>query len=479
MTTERTPVPFFLFDSRGTKTDALKLGARVAGGAAGDIYSVDGDTDHVVKIFRDHDDRRLYEHKVQEMLANSPNLPGILNAGAAHRQLSWPNGICRDKNGDFFGYRMPKIHLDKAVNLERLMQKRMRELASLPEFLGYRLNCAANLAGVISSLHEVGHCVVDLKPANIQVYRDTMCVTILDCDGFRISSLNGVIFPAHQFTPEYIAPEATKKRPESLDFEQDYFALAVIIFRLLNNGIHPFQGSTTRQQLTIQQMVERQNYVYGANRPKSIVPSQMSIHASFPAELRKLFEQAFTNRQRPSAQVWYKLLAHYGNPDNGVLKRCSQDPNHGHFGLGCGFCSVELPLQQNHSAWSPPIRPNLLQKALRGTLGASVPTSRKTPVRNPAQTRQAQNSFASVLPISMGTNSLSNNPQLFDLHKVTTSTRLDTVNIEKIFLSPSGQLVKHAWRDWPARKNLVLVWLLRIVDAAWILLIVLTILTKK
>lgn len=479
MTSDVAQKSFFLFDERGTKTNTLKLGARIAGGAAGDIYPVDGSTDHVVKIFRDTNNRNLYEPKVQEMLVNSPKLPPIFNSGDSYHQLSWPNGICRDKNGNFFGYRMPKIHLDKSVNLERLMQKRMRKLASLPEFFGYRINCAANLSGVISALHEASHCVVDLKPANIQVYRETMYVTVLDCDGFRISGSNGVIFPAHQFTPEYIAPEATKKRPESLDFEQDYFALAVIIFRLLNNGIHPFQAGNTRKQFTIQEMVQRRRYAYGEKIPTSIIPSQMSIHSSFPIELRTLFEQAFTNRKRPSAQVWHKLLSNYGDPNNGILKQCEHDPDHAHFGLGCGFCAIELPKQPNLSNRSSSGAPIVRQKAARGTLGASVRSLKKSPCLNVAQNRPATSVFTGPLPVSMGTTSLSNDPDIFDLDKVSPSTRLDTVNIDKIFLSPGGELVYETWRNWPVRKNSVLVWLLRVLDAGWILLIFLAIVSQK
>ena len=55
---------------------------------------------------------------------------------------------------------------------------------------------------------------------------------IFDSDGFSIKSKN-FNFPAKQFTPEYIAPEFIKKKPEETDKEQDHFALAVIIFQLL------------------------------------------------------------------------------------------------------------------------------------------------------------------------------------------------------------------------------------------------------
>lgn len=48
--------------------------------------------------------------------------------------------------------------------------------------------------------------------------------------------------------------------------EQDKFALAVMIFKLLNNGIHPFSGVPRKndgEMLTIQNRIEEYHYAYG------------------------------------------------------------------------------------------------------------------------------------------------------------------------------------------------------------------------
>lgn len=52
----------------------------------------------------------------------------------------------------------------------------------------------------------------------------------------------GERFPAGQFTAEYLAPEFQKtgKVPEKQEEWQDRFALAVILFQLLNFGLHPY-----------------------------------------------------------------------------------------------------------------------------------------------------------------------------------------------------------------------------------------------
>lgn len=62
---------------------------------------------------------------------------------------------------------------------------------------------------------------------------------MFDCDGFSIQG-EQARFPAEFVSEEYIYPEGMAQSCEDMGEEQDKFALAVIIFKLLNNGIHPF-----------------------------------------------------------------------------------------------------------------------------------------------------------------------------------------------------------------------------------------------
>ena len=416
--------PLNLYDAAGSLLTSVRIKKRIAGGAAGDIFTIDGDDLNLLKIFKYEGDREKYHSKIIQMLLHPPAITPFISEEQLHHQLSWPNARCTDKSGRFLGYRMPRIPLENSESLERLMQKRMREIAGLPEFYGYRVTCAANVSAVLKVIHKAGHSVIDLKPQNIQVYRDSMFIALLDSDGFRIVGSDNQIYPAHQFTPEYIAPEAIKRTPEELDFKQDLFALAVIIFRLLNNGLHPFQGAMARKQLTIQEMVERNNYVYAKRAPRNVTPSQMSILGSFPKQFKDYFEKAFTTDERPTAEQWFSLLSDYADPTSGRLMRCSNHEDHAHFGLGCGFCSLvqsKAPNQKNARI--------LFGKTQTGSnqLGASplmsyIPTlvtSQRSPSQQPIRGQ-----------------SLHTDVSVFDIDQATPLTRLESVKFNKILSDP-------------------------------------------
>lgn len=452
-------------------------GERIGGGAAGDVYKIKEDPDHLVKVFRSQSDRKKYQKKVLEMLKHPPELLPINHGSSSHHQLSWPNALCENADGHFIGYRMPKIDLKKSENLERLMQAKMRKMAGLPEFYGYRVTCAANLAGVVSKIHAAGHCIIDLKPANIQFYSENMYVSLLDCDGFRISGEKNKIFPAYQYTQEYIAPEAIGVRPEDLEFEQDNFALAVIIFRLLNNGIHPFQAAMKRKQLTIQEMVGRRKYAYGSNGTNNLVPSAMSIHHSFPSEILDNFDDAFLSTKRPSASDWFDLLCRFGDPNSGRLVRCIENANHAHFGLGCGLCIVEKnQLWPNHmmlgSSASKRFQTNAASWRKRNSSNKSHTATLRSPSLNASSNVASNSGIANGLMPRMGTVALASDPSIYDLDTVNFDTRLDSIRIEKIFDKPGiPKRAKIDWNSWPILSSKWIVWPLRIMDALWLLFV--------
>jgi serine/threonine protein kinase len=321
----------------------IDVGKRIAGGGAGDIYIIPNAPGQVLKLYRTPEDREKYAPKLQAMLDNPPRLPPHKHQGNEYPQLAWPDAIAETEKGNFLGFTMPEIDFAGSVSLERMLQKKMRAISGLPEFYGYRMSAAYNLAASIAELHTRGHHIIDLKPANCRIYRGNMLVGLLDCDGFSVEGTRGKRFPASQYTPEYIAPEASKKKPEELGEQQDRFALAVTIFRLLNNGLHPFQAKLPKgiSSGTLQEMIEANYYAYGILSATNCFPAMQTIHHTFPTELRKMFDQAFIRKNRPSAANWRDVLREYANPASGRLIKCNNDPvNHAHFGNGCGWCEL-------------------------------------------------------------------------------------------------------------------------------------------
>lgn len=317
------------------------------GGASGKIYLVEGRPESVVKIFHNTEKSATNRKKLQAMLLNKPNFQPVEANGIEYIQIAWPEALLDDDKGFCVGYMMPLINMDAAVSLDHLMQKAIRQRLNLSEKYAYRIFAAYNVASMVTALHKCGHYIIDLKPSNLYVYKENMLVAVVDCDGLSIKGEN-TRYPAEYVSEEYIYPEGMNQTCEQMGEEQDRFALAVIIFRLLNNGIHPFSGTPKNENtamLTIQERIEQYHYAYGLWPDKYQYPHPYSIHEYFNKETLELFERAFTKgEQRPSAYEWQE---HLWKLMHG-LKQCKQNPNHVYFtSKGCGICSVENKFSTN------------------------------------------------------------------------------------------------------------------------------------
>ena len=325
--------------------EKVQLGELInKGGAAGKIYLDASHPGSVAKIFHNRNKSATNRKKLEAMLLNRPNFPRITKDenGVERVQIAWPDAILEDENGFCVGYLMPMINMSEAVSLDHLMQKAIRAKLGLPEKYAYRVFAAYNVAAMVAAMHKCGHYIVDLKPSNVSVYKDTMTVAMVDCDGFSIRGENDNRYPAEFVSEEYIYPEGMDLGCEEMGEEQDKFALAVIIFKLLNNGIHPFSGiprKNDEQMLTIQNRIEEYHYAYGLWPDTYQAPHPYSIHEYFDKKTLELFERAFVkDEERPTAKEWQEHL--WGLMHN--LKPCKKNPNHFYFtAKGCGLCVAE------------------------------------------------------------------------------------------------------------------------------------------
>lgn len=323
----------------------IKLGKMInRGGAAGKIYEIEGQPKNVAKIFHNLAKSDTNRKKLEAMLVNAPHFPPTVKDGVEYVQIAWPTAILEDEKGFCVGYIMPLINMDKAVSLDHLMQKSIRQKLGLSEKYSYRLFAAYNIASMVCALHQCGHYIVDLKPSNVSIYRDTMIVAMVDCDGFSIQGEHGTRYPAEFVSEEYIYPEGMELNCSEMGEEQDKFALAVIIFKLLNNGIHPFSGIPRKntEMLTIQQRIQDYHYAYGAWLDRYQAPHPYSLHNYFDKKTLELFDRAFMcGQERPSAKEWLDHLWYLLHN----LKQCKQNPNHVYFtSKGCGLCAAEEKL---------------------------------------------------------------------------------------------------------------------------------------
>ncbi len=312
------------------------------GGAGGKIFAVEGKPESVAKVFHDKNKSRSYRPKLEAMLQNQPHIDPIIYDDRPFVQIAWPTAILEDDEGFCAGYLMPLIKTQDAVSLDHLIQKAVRQKLGLSESYSNRLYAAYNVASMVAALHKCGHYIVDLKPANVSVYKENMLVAIYDCDGFSIKGEKGR-YPAEYVSEEYIYPEGMAQDCAEMGEEQDKFALAVIIFKLLNNGIHPFSGVLRKhdevEPLPIQQRIENYHYAYGMWPDAYQAPHPYSMHAYFDKKTLALFDRAFLkDQERPTAKEWQLHLE--GLFRN--LKVCKKNPDHVYFtAKGCGLCAIE------------------------------------------------------------------------------------------------------------------------------------------
>ena len=324
-----------------------KLGSLMnKGGAAGKIYKSISHPKLVAKIFHERNKSHTNRRKLEAMLQNRPNIPPIIHDNQEFVQIAWPEAVLEDDEGFCVGYLMPLINTQDAVSLDHLMQKAVRQKIGLSESYANRLDAAYNVATMVAALHKCGHYIVDLKPSNVSVYKENMIIAVFDCDGFSIKG-EKTRYPAEFVSEEYIYPEGLSQNCEDMGEEQDKFALAVILFKLLNNGIHPFSGTPRKQtdeMLSIQERIEKYHYAYGLWPDNYQSPHPYSMHEYFDPKTLKLYDRAFLKDQkRPTAKEWVEHLEELYKQ----IKECKNDSNHIYFtAKGCGLCAAAEKIKQ-------------------------------------------------------------------------------------------------------------------------------------
>jgi serine/threonine protein kinase len=330
--------------------------AAIGHGATAHIYPISspGYADTLAKIYKNT--AQINKPKLIAMLENPPATIYNNAGGVRHPQYAWPLDLLHSANGRLIGYAMPRIDETSSLTLDYFYDRHLSSNSKLKKWtLTHKLEIGRNLAGVLAELHRNHHCVIDLKPQNVCVFRDVHTVALLDCDSYRISGRMLDVFPATNFTSEYIAPEGliNAAGPAALSEGQDRFALAVILFQLLNNGIHPFQGIyVSGPELgSTDEKVRCGLYPYGVKPNPAIKPVATSVHGCFDEGTRQLFDRAFTasrSLDRPTASEWKDHFAALLNERR--LERCPRYPSdsaHIRFaGMGCAACLYDSILEE-------------------------------------------------------------------------------------------------------------------------------------
>lgn len=334
----------------------VKLGARLGGGGEGVAYAVAGDARSAIKIYtvRENSQAGLLANrreKILGMLASPPRWVSVKHEGAVLPLLAWPTHLVESDEKGFAGFAMPIVPESAAMRFtDYLIQ--MAAPGSLSEqerCLINRLRLCRSLAGIVAELHKQGHFVVDFKPENLRVFHQSCIPCLLDNDSFSISGNDGRRFPATAFSPSYASPELlNQSSPADVNSDaQDRFALAALMFQVLNKGIHPFQGVLAVEDdeaTTIEAKIRKRLYAYGVERDERVSPVPSSDHDCLLLGTRMMFDRAFgalSAADRPTAAEWCEHFDHLMRVSK-PFERCQAHPEsaiHIHFaGLPCPEC---------------------------------------------------------------------------------------------------------------------------------------------
>jgi DNA-binding helix-hairpin-helix protein with protein kinase domain len=306
------------------------------------IYALPGRDALVAKVY--HKPIAERAAKLAAMIAAPPVDP---MAAHGHASIAWPlDRLLAADDRRFVGFVMPRVH--NARPIFEFYNPRAR-LKQCPLFhYGYLVRTARNLAAAVRALHDKGYVIGDVNESNLLV-TNTALVTLVDTDSFQVPD-NGGVHRCLVGKPEYTPPELQNSRFADFDRgpEHDAFALTVLIFQLLMQGMHPFNGMFIGQgdPAPLGKRIQAGHFPYARGRKVPYGPNPHAPpYAVLPPPVQELMFQCFEEGHarsavRPSAARWQEVLKEAER----LLTVCSVNRQHVyHKGFdGCPWCELSL-----------------------------------------------------------------------------------------------------------------------------------------
>lgn len=309
----------------------ISLGKELGIGGEGTIYQVQGNASLAAKVYHPGKLSPEQGDKLHIMHAHPPKDP---MADQGHPSIAWPVDLLEPVGGGRVnGFLMPLVK--KRLPIFTFYNPRSRR-QKCPLFnYAYLHRTARNLAIAFGALHQGGYVIGDVNESNILV-ADSALVTLVDTDSFQVRDrIHNRIYRCPVGKPEFTPPELQGETFRGIDRtpEHDRFGLAVLIFQLLMEGIHPFAGkySGRGDPPLLGERIKAGHFPYGTKRvPFRPMPVAPAFDILTP-ELQKLFSQCFEAghldpQARPDAQTWSEALTIAEHS----LVVCSRNSQHYH-----------------------------------------------------------------------------------------------------------------------------------------------------
>ncbi len=345
----------------------VTLADEIGRGGEGVVHALASGPDLAAKIYSTQPDQERCE-KLQWMVAMHAQTPAL------SAQCAWPERLLRDDAGQIRGFVMRRFVAQRPVH--ELYNPEQRKQVFARVTWDVLAHAAASCAEVFALLHAQSVVVGDVNERNVLVGDDGR-LRLVDCDSFQVR-LGERVFKTGVGVVDYTPPELqqTDFRDVVRTANHDLFGLAVLVFKLVFMGRHPFSGGATGD---LAAAIAQCDYDYPAlaQRLKHLVPA-----GAVPSTLRALFDEAFgeecVDSDRPTAQQWVTELQRFA----GDLQECPTEPIHRVPAAAprCPWCQIEATLHYAYfmrpdgeryvSTWSPRLDELL---ALRTALSQTEP----------------------------------------------------------------------------------------------------------
>lgn len=331
-------------------------------GGEGDIFAFDNDAGIVAKVY---DPAKATEQARLKAESMARIYPDQIAGEPALQNLSWPmQTLYHDAaRSSFAGFTMKAFD---GVLFNRLCvpDHPKRIVKTIRE----RIDLLIGLCQTVAALHSRGVVIGDFNENNIIYLPATDELALIDVDSFHFDNYPCTVCLSGYGAPEvqrgartYGSYAAAHRAGISFNEDSDNFALAIHIWRMLFNGVHPFytnyvqvEGASSKVPPVDQ--VDR-NICDGATPFfRDLTDMEATGNApdtgGFPGYLMDDFRIAFTGptkaeraqlagHLRPTAAMWERTLRRYRDE----IRQCPGNPNHYHHpdAARCPYCHPKTP----------------------------------------------------------------------------------------------------------------------------------------
>ena len=395
----------------------LTLGEKLGQGGEGTVYQAMGTRDTAVKIWNDQTDRSQAGAKIMVMLENPPARNGPGPETEAQEDTAWPKAMVLDERGKPAGFTMPLLGRRRYTSVFNYFNPAARADTGRKPGTADMLAVAKNLAEATAGIHRAGYVIGDVNEKNVMVASDNR-VVLVDTDSMQVKDpTTGVTHRCTKGRDDYTPPrmQGLRFRDHDRTPDDDNFGAAILIFKLLMNGVHPYASTSdpdVAQDVPLAEKIKREYFPYNesGHTPREHQPSipYQEAWQDLDFNLRHLFRRAFDpdatqQGTRPTPEEWSRELetsiANPRRPRKKAEVRKKSSPNQGS-GARRKTPAGSSAARINH--FIPPSWQTFGQKrASQVYAGGTGPTAQPVPpTRN--RTRNERMTGAAIMVVSAG-----------------------------------------------------------------------------